>query len=177
MNTLTKAALIAASLAALPVLAIAQNAPTNQQNMPMGQGNMPMGQGNMPMGQGNMPMGQGNMPMGQGNMPMQHDNMPMGQGNMGPGMMMGHMGGGASAKAFEDANARMHKNMAITYSGNTDVDFARGMIPHHQGAIDMAKIELQYGKDPELKKLAEEIIKAQESEIAFLKAWIEKNAK
>lgn len=41
----------------------------------------------------------------------------------------------------------------------------------------MARIELQYGKDPELKKLAEEIIKAQESEIAFLKAWIAKNAK
>jgi uncharacterized protein (DUF305 family) len=148
MNTLTRAALIAASLAALPVLAIAQNAPTSQQNMPMGQGQMPMG-----------------------------------QGNMGPGMMMdhgGHMGAaaaGASTKAFEDANAKMHKDMAITFSGNADVDFARGMIPHHQGAIDMARIELQYGKDPELKKLAEDIIKAQESEIAFLKAWIEKNAK
>lgn len=156
MNTLTKAALVAVSLAALPVLAIAQNMPMQHDNMPMGQGNM--GQGNM--GQGNM--GQGNM--GQGGMMMDHS--AHGGANAGP-----------STKAFEDANARMHKDMAITFSGNADVDFARGMIPHHQGAIDMAKIELQYGKDPELKKLAEDIIKTQESEIAFLKAWLEKNAK
>ncbi|MDF2618412.1 MAG: hypothetical protein K0S00_1071 [Xanthobacteraceae bacterium] len=146
MNTLTKAALVAVSLAALPVLAIAQNMPMQHDNMPMGQGNM----------------GQGNM--GQGGMMMDHS--AHGGGNAGP-----------STKAFEDANAKMHKDMAITFSGNADVDFARGMIPHHQGAIDMAKIELQYGKDPELKKLAEDIIKAQESEIAFLKAWLEKNAK
>lgn len=82
-----------------------------------------------------------------------------------------------SAEAFGKANARMHKDMAIPLSGDTDVDFAKGMIPHHQGAIDMAKIELQYGKDPELRKLAEEIIRAQESEIAFLKAWLAKKGK
>jgi uncharacterized protein (DUF305 family) len=82
-----------------------------------------------------------------------------------------------STQAFEAANARMHKDMGIGFTGNTDVDFARGMIPHHQGAIDMARIELQYGKDPELRALAQEIIKAQESEIAFLKAWLAKNAK
>ena len=82
-----------------------------------------------------------------------------------------------STQAFEAANARMHKDMGIPLTGNTDVDFARGMIPHHQGAIDMARIELQYGKDPELRALAEEIIKAQEGEIAFLKAWLAKNAK
>ncbi|WP_246340128.1 CopM family metallochaperone [Ancylobacter tetraedralis] len=83
----------------------------------------------------------------------------------------------ASTQAFEEANARMHEGMAIPFTGNTDVDFARGMIPHHQGAIDMAKIELQSGKDPELRKLAEAIITAQESEIAFLKAWLARNAK
>lgn len=107
------------------------------------------------------------------NMPMQHGDMPMDHS--------AHMGGAATASpstgSFEAANARMHEGMAIPFTGNTDVDFARGMIPHHQGAIDMARIELQYGKDPELRKLAEDIIKAQESEIAFLKAWLAKNAR
>lgn len=80
-----------------------------------------------------------------------------------------------SSKAFAEANARMHKDMDITYTGNADVDFVRGMIAHHQGAIDMAKVELEYGKDQTLRKLAEEIIKAQEGEIKTMKAWLAKN--
>jgi len=75
---------------------------------------------------------------------------------------------GPSSKAFAEANAKMHADMAIEFSGDTDVDFVRGMIAHHQGAIDMAKIQLQYGKDPEIRKLAEEVIKAQEGEIAMI---------
>jgi uncharacterized protein (DUF305 family) len=82
-----------------------------------------------------------------------------------------------SSKAFNDVNMKMHKDMSITFSGDADADFIKGMMPHHQGAIDMAKVVLQYGKDPETKKLAEEIIKAQESEIAMMKAWLAKKGK
>ena len=81
----------------------------------------------------------------------------------------------ASTKAFEAANAKMHKDMMVPYTGKTDVDFVRSMIPHHQGAIDMARIQLQYGKDPAIRKLAEEVIKAQEAEIKMMQEWLEKN--
>ena len=84
---------------------------------------------------------------------------------------------GPSSKAFAEVNAKMHAGMDIEFSGNADVDFARGMIAHHQGAIDMAKIELEYGTDPAMRKLAEEVIKAQEGEIEMMKAWLEENAK
>jgi uncharacterized protein (DUF305 family) len=89
----------------------------------------------------------------------------------------GPMPAGDQAKAaFEAANARMHKDMAIAYSGNPDIDFVRSMIPHHQGAVEMARIELQHGKDPELRRLAREIVSAQEKEIAFLQGWLMKHA-
>jgi uncharacterized protein (DUF305 family) len=80
----------------------------------------------------------------------------------------------ASTKAFRAANDKMHKDMDIKFSGNADIDFFKGMIPHHQGAIDMARVVLQHGKDPETKKLAEEIIAAQEKEIAFMRDWLKK---
>ena len=86
-------------------------------------------------------------------------------------------GGSPSTKGFEDANAKMHKDMAIDYSGDPDVDFVRSMIPHHQGAIDMARVELEHGKDPELRKLAEAVIKAQEAEIADMQAWLKARGK
>jgi uncharacterized protein (DUF305 family) len=80
-------------------------------------------------------------------------------------------------EAFEAANAKMHKDMAIALSGDADVDFVRGMIPHHQGAIDMARILLQHGKDPELRKLAGDIIQTQETEIAWMRSWLTKQGK
>ena len=82
-----------------------------------------------------------------------------------------------SSRAFEEANSKMHAGMAITYTGNSDRDFIAGMIAHHQGAVDMAKIVIKYGKDPEVRKLAEEIVAAQEKEIAWMKGWQAKTAK
>ncbi|MEI8150245.1 MAG: DUF305 domain-containing protein [Hyphomicrobiales bacterium] len=83
----------------------------------------------------------------------------------------------ASTKAFKETHMTMMKAMHITYTGNADVDFMRGMIPHHQGAIDMAKVLLAHGKDEETRKLAQQIIADQEKEIAQMQAWLKKNAK
>lgn len=81
---------------------------------------------------------------------------------------------GAATAGYKAANARMHTDMDIQYSGDADIDFVRGMVPHHQGAVDMAQIVLQYGADAEVKAFAESIIAAQEEEIAWMEAWLAK---
>lgn len=82
-----------------------------------------------------------------------------------------------STKAFKEAHMKMMQGMHVAYGGNADVDFVRNMIPHHQGAIDMAKVELAHGKDAELRKMAQQIIDDQEKEIAQMQEWLKKNAK
>jgi DUF305 family protein family protein len=72
-------------------------------------------------------------------------------------------------------NARMHSGMDIAPSGDIDRDFARIMIAHHQGAIDMALVQLKYGGDERLKRLAQSIIVEQGQEIAYMRNLFDRN--
>jgi uncharacterized protein (DUF305 family) len=72
------------------------------------------------------------------------------------------------ASVMASAMARMDRDMMQPASGDPDRDFAAMMIPHHQGAIDMARVQLQYGKDPRLRRLAQGIIVEQAQEIAVM---------
>ena len=81
-------------------------------------------------------------------------------------------------KALMSGMDTMHKDMDQGMQANDiDVAFICGMLPHHQGAIDMAKAELQYGDDPWAKQLAQAIIEAQTKEIAEMKDWLAKQPK
>jgi uncharacterized protein (DUF305 family) len=82
--------------------------------------------------------------------------------------------------AWSDLQAgmeKMHGSMAsVKTSGNSDVDFVRLMLPHHQAALDMAKTELLYGKDPQMRRLAQEIITDQQSEIDLMQLWLKQHS-
>lgn len=80
----------------------------------------------------------------------------------------------AYSRAFAGSMSKMMSDMAVKSTGDPDRDFVLMMMPHHQGAIDMAKVELRYGKDPLLRKLAEDVVAAQEKEIADMRAWLAK---
>jgi uncharacterized protein (DUF305 family) len=74
-----------------------------------------------------------------------------------------------STKKYQQINDNMHKSMDIKFTGDADKDFLAAMIPHHQGAVDMAEVVLQHGKNPKIRQLAQEIITMQKKEIAEMK--------
>jgi uncharacterized protein (DUF305 family) len=79
-------------------------------------------------------------------------------------------------QAMDTSMKQMDRAMAAApMTGNIDHDFATMMMPHHHGAIDMAKAELSYGKDPVMRRLAQEIIVDQQSEIDAMQLWLNKN--
>jgi hypothetical protein len=80
--------------------------------------------------------------------------------------------GNASTREFHAAHERMMRAMALPYTGDADVDFRVQMIPHHQGAIDMARVALRHSKDPFTRQLAETVIIEQQREIAEMQAWL-----
>ena len=78
----------------------------------------------------------------------------------------------AATAAYKQAMNTMMMGMGQPYTGDPDRDFVQGMVPHHQGAIDMARVELTYGRDPVLKQLARSIIASQGREQAFMRQWL-----
>jgi len=87
--------------------------------------------------------------------------------------MMPSANDSASTKGYKSAVRKMMEAMP-QFTGDADIDFMKQMRPHHQAAIDMAKVLLANGKDAETKKLAQEIIAAQEKEIATIDAWLKR---
>jgi uncharacterized protein (DUF305 family) len=79
----------------------------------------------------------------------------------------------AATLAYAEINARMHEEMDIEFTGDPDLDFILGMIPHHAAAVEMAKVVLEHGKDPKVQEFARQIIRTQDSEIEWMRLWLE----
>ncbi|TXN61489.1 DUF305 domain-containing protein [Methylobacterium sp. WL6] len=77
-----------------------------------------------------------------------------------------------ATREFEASHQQMMKNMAVPYTGDPDVDFRLQMIPHHQGAIDMAKVAMRRAKNPWSRQLAESIVVEQQREIDQMQGWL-----
>jgi uncharacterized protein (DUF305 family) len=78
--------------------------------------------------------------------------------------------------ALMESVKRMHAAMiSVGPSLNSDVDFVILMLPHHQAAIDMARAQLMYGKDPQMRRLAQEIITDQQAEIELMQLWLKQH--
>ncbi len=82
-----------------------------------------------------------------------------------------------STTALKAAMDKMQSNMAMSYTGDADADFVAGMVPHHQGAVDMAEAELKYGHDPKIRDLAARIVSSQTHEISMMQKWQAAHAK
>jgi uncharacterized protein (DUF305 family) len=87
----------------------------------------------------------------------------------------GAEGGGAWSELGRGMENMQLAMKSLKPSGNDDVDFVRTMLPHHQAAIDMAKTELQYGRDHQMRRLAQEIITDQQSETELMRLWLKQH--
>lgn len=112
--------------------------------------------------------------MGGKEMPMMMNMMQEMRGMMMGGGMAAQPKGdrGPSSQALNGIIARMNQDMALPFSGKTDADFVKRLIAHHQAAVDMAKVELAFGKDADVKKVAEGVIKSNEDDIAKMQEWL-----
>ena len=113
----------------------------------------------------------------QGSMMREHGSMPSME-HSGSEHTPGATGSSAesspSTSAYKMLMMKMHEDQQqVGFTGDPDQDFARHMARHHQGGIDMAQVELQYGRDPQLRELAEKMIAEQQKEIGILQKWLD----